>query len=60
MGWLIAADVLLWIAAAISLFVYGQWIIALILAIVACVLLLALSGGNADGFDALSDFNLFD
>jgi hypothetical protein len=56
MGWLIALDVLLWIAAAVFLFAYGQWIIALILAILAILLLLALSGGN---FDASDIFDIF-
>jgi hypothetical protein len=62
MGWLIATDVVLWIAAAISFFVYGQWIIALILAIVALVLLFILtSGASGDGVDIFDDIsNLLD
>ena len=59
MGWLIAADVLLWIASAISLFVYGQWIIALILAILALVLLFILTAGNLD-FDPSGASDIFD
>lgn len=61
MGWLIALDVILWIAAAVFLFGFGQWIIALILGILAAVLLFILTSG-ATGFDDFDfpDFDIFD
>jgi hypothetical protein len=52
MGWLIALDVLLWIAAAIFFFAMGEWIIALIFAVVAALILAGVTGINV--------FELFD
>lgn len=62
MGWLIALDVVLWIAATVFLFGFGQWIIALILGILALVLLFILTAGSIDfdPSDATDIFDIFD
>jgi hypothetical protein len=61
-GWTIALDVILWVAAAVLFFGYGQWIIALIFAILALVLLFILTAGNLDfdPSDASDIFDIFD
>ncbi len=56
MGWLIALDVVLWVAAAVFLFAMGEWIIALILAILALVLLFILTSGTGFDVSDLFDF----
>lgn len=57
MSRLAALDVLLWIASAVAFFAYGQWIIALVLVILAVLLLGILTGGQGDGFTI---FDIFD
>lgn len=60
-GWSIVLDVILWIAAAVLFFGYGQWLLALIAAILALVLLFILTSG-ATGFDDFDfpDIDIFD
>lgn len=56
MGWLIALDVALFVAAIVIFFFTIQWIIALICAICAVLLLLGLTAGS---FDASDIFDIF-
>lgn len=51
MGWWIALNIVLYIAAAVTQFVFGLWIAALILVIAAALLTLILSGGTINVFD---------
>jgi hypothetical protein len=51
MGWLIALNVLMYIGAGIVFFSTPQWIIALLLLIVSCLMTLALSGGKFNPFE---------
>ena len=50
MGWLIVLDVLLWVAAIWIFLATIQWIIALLLAIAAALLLCGITGINVFEF----------